>query len=43
MPALGYGLGVLEWKDVGKLIFKYLVNIDLKVAIYLPKEQEIDL
>jgi hypothetical protein len=41
MPALGCGLGKLEWSDVGPLMCKYLGDIDIPVSIYLPREQEI--
>jgi hypothetical protein len=39
MPALGCGLGKLEWKDVGPLMCKYLSRMDIDVAIYLPAEK----
>ncbi len=38
MPALGCGLGGLDWKDVGPLMCKYLHGIGISVAIYLPRE-----
>jgi hypothetical protein len=41
MPALGCGLGGLDWKDIGPLICRYLVTLDIPVAIYLPREKEI--
>lgn len=41
IPALGCGLGGLEWQDVGPLMCKYLVQIKIPVAIYLPTEKEI--
>ena len=41
MPALGCGLGGLDWKDVGPLMCKYLHGIDIPVAIYLPREKTI--
>jgi hypothetical protein len=41
MPALGCGLGKLEWRDVGPLMCKYLADIDLQVSIYLPREQDV--
>ena len=40
MPALGCGLGGLDWKDVGPLMCKYLHGIGIPVAIYLPREQD---
>lgn len=42
MPALGCGLGGLDWKKVGPLMCKYLHGIDMSVAIYLPRERQID-
>ena len=41
MPALGCGLGGLNWKDVGPLMCKYLHGINIPVAIYLPRERTI--
>ncbi len=41
MPALGCGLGGLDWKDVGPLMCKYLHGIGIDVAIYLPRERTI--
>ena len=41
MPALGCGLGKLKWSDVGPLMSKYLSRLDISVAIYLPREQDI--
>ena len=41
MPALGCGLGRLDWKDVGPLMCKYLHGIGISVAIYLPRERTI--
>ena len=41
MPALGCGLGGLEWKDVGPLMCKYLSKLDIPVFIYLPNEKAI--
>ncbi len=42
MPALGCGLGGLDWKVVGPLMCKYLHGIDISVAIYLPRERQIE-
>lgn len=42
LPALGCGLGGLDWKDVGPMMCKYLSKLDIQVAIYLPQEQQID-
>ena len=42
MPALGCGLGNLDWADVGPLMCKYLHGIGIQVAIYLPRERKID-
>ena len=41
MPALGCGLGGLDWKDVGPLMCKYLHGIGIPVAIYLPRGRRI--
>jgi hypothetical protein len=41
VPALGCGLGGLDWQDVGPLICQYLATLDIPVAIYLPREKEI--
>jgi len=41
MPALGCGLGKLDWKEVGPLLCKYLVNFNIPVVIYLPAEKKI--
>ena len=43
LPALGCGLGRLEWKNVGPLMCRYLNRMDIKSCIYLPIEQEIPL
>jgi hypothetical protein len=42
LPALGCGLGGLNWGDVGPLMCRYLHNIGIPVAIYLPRERGID-
>jgi hypothetical protein len=42
IPALGCGLGGLEWRDVGPLMCRYLKTFDIQVAIYLPAEKEVD-
>ncbi|MEH2467533.1 DarT ssDNA thymidine ADP-ribosyltransferase family protein [Nostoc sp.] len=42
MPALGCGLGNLNWAEVGPLMCRYLHNIGIQVAIYLPREHQID-
>ena len=41
LPALGCGLGNLEWKQVGPLMCKYLSLLDIPVFIYLPAEKKI--
>jgi len=41
IPALGCGLGKLEWTDVGPLMCRYLRTVDIPVAIYLPTEKKI--
>ncbi|TKJ42676.1 Appr-1-p processing protein [candidate division TA06 bacterium B3_TA06] len=41
LPALGCGLGRLEWRDVGPLLCKYLSTSEIPVWIYLPAEKKI--
>ncbi len=41
LPALGCGLGNLDWKDVGPIICRELIGVDIPVAVYLPREHEI--
>lgn len=41
MPALGCGLGRLEWRDVGPLMVRYLSKIDIRSVIYLPAERRV--
>jgi len=41
LPALGCGLGQLEWQDVGRLMCKYITAMDIPVAIYLPGDREL--
>jgi len=36
LPALGCGLGRLEWRDVGPLICKKMSSINIPVEVYLP-------
>ena len=42
IPALGCGLGKLSWLDLGPLMCRYLHNLGINVAIYLPREIDID-
>jgi O-acetyl-ADP-ribose deacetylase (regulator of RNase III) len=42
LPALGCGLGGLNWADVGPLMFRYLYGIGITVAIYLPRESAVN-
>jgi hypothetical protein len=39
IPALGCGLGQLDWQDVGPLMCRSLADLDIQVAIYLPREK----
>ena len=41
LPALGCGLGGLDWRDVGPLMCQYLSQTDLQSSIYLPLERPI--
>jgi O-acetyl-ADP-ribose deacetylase (regulator of RNase III) len=41
IPALGCGLGWLDWRNVGPLICKYLATFDIPVSLYLPAEKKI--
>jgi len=41
LPALGCGLGNLDWRDVGPIMCRHLSQLDIDVAIYLPREREI--
>ena len=39
LPALGCGLGRLNWSDVGPVMCNELSKIGIPVAIYLPQER----
>jgi len=41
LPALGCGLGRLDWRDVGPLMCSYLSDLAIQVAIYLPQESKV--
>ncbi len=41
MPALGCGLGKLDWKDVGPVMCRHLARMDIDTRIFLPREREI--
>lgn len=41
MPALGCGLGRLEWRDIGPLMCHYLSALNIPTSIYLPAEQKV--
>ncbi len=41
MPALGCGLGGLDWNDMGPLMCRYLFKMNVQASIYLPQEQNI--
>lgn len=41
VPALGCGLGGLDWRDVGPLICQYLSELEIPVTVYLPGEQKL--
>lgn len=42
IPALGCGLGQLNWKDVGPMLCKYLASFDIPVQLYLPAERQVN-
>ncbi|MCD6385530.1 DUF4433 domain-containing protein [Candidatus Sumerlaeota bacterium] len=41
IPALGCGLGWLEWGNVGPMLCKYLVKMKIPVKLYLPMEKRV--
>lgn len=41
LPALGCGLGNLQWKDVGPMMCRRLSGLEIDVVIYLPREREL--
>ncbi len=41
VPALGCGLGRLDWRDVGPLMCRYFKTFDITIAIYIPAENNI--
>ena len=41
LPALGCGLGGLDWKEVGPLMCKYLQKMEIQSVVYLPLEKQI--
>lgn len=41
VPALGCGLGRLDWKDVGPLICKDLSDLEIPAWVYLPAEKPV--
>jgi hypothetical protein len=41
LPALGCGLGWLEWCEVGPLLYRYLSTLEIPVWIYLPREKKV--
>ena len=41
LPALGCGLGKLEWQEVGPIICSTVVHFDIPVCVYLPTEKPI--
>jgi len=42
LPALGCGLGNLPWSQIGPLMVKYLRELNIPVAIYLPREKKVE-
>ena len=41
IPALGCGLGWLEWKEIGPILCQYLYKLDIPVQLYIPAERPI--
>jgi len=41
IPALGCGLGKLEWRDIGPLMCNHLYTLDIPVEVYLPTERKV--
>lgn len=41
LPALGCGLGWLQWQEVGPVLCRYLSALNIPVQIYLPTEKDI--
>ncbi len=41
IPALGCGLGKLDWRDVGPLMCRHLQTLDISIWIYLPAEKKV--
>ncbi|MFB0524205.1 MAG: DarT ssDNA thymidine ADP-ribosyltransferase family protein [Phycisphaerae bacterium] len=41
IPALGCGLGWLDWSTVGPLLCSYLARLSIQTWVYLPVEKEI--
>lgn len=41
IPALGCGLGRLEWQDIGPLLCKYLISLGISVEVFLPAETKV--
>ena len=41
VPALGAGLGRLEWKEIGPVICQHLAVLDIPVEVYLPAEKDV--
>ena len=39
LPALGCGLGNLDWRDVGPVMCSQLAQLTIPVTIYLPREE----
>jgi O-acetyl-ADP-ribose deacetylase (regulator of RNase III) len=41
IPALGCGLGNLDWRDVGPIMCRHLAKMTIPCCIYLPREHPI--
>lgn len=41
IPALGCGLGNLEWSDMGPILCQYLAKLKIPVQLYIPAEKPV--
>lgn len=41
IPALGCGLGMLQWSEMGPILCRYLSKLEIPVQLYIPSERPI--